>query len=179
MNNAGVYDGLNSGYLPMAEIPVINVSDDSIEIVSYTENADIYYAFNGNPDKDADGIFYEGKFKISEGGSLKAIAYKYDLKYNFDWRPSETASEDVVYSDINFAGREKITINPNPVKNIVQIRCFQTYFLGEIKVLNSRGFKVKSVNVQNVKSVEIDLTDFKPGIYLVSYEGLMQKLIKL
>jgi len=109
MNDAGAYTGSNKGYIPMVSEPVISVVQNRVSITSPTNNAVIYYATDGDPARDRDGIPYSGPFTLAEDESVRAIAFKRDDTYDFDWRPSKVVSWPQNSTSVAGAGKAPLS----------------------------------------------------------------------
>ncbi len=72
---------------------------------------------------------------------------------------------------------------PNPVEKVCRVLLDKEYNQIEIEIYNSIGAQIKSINLNNTKYVDVDLSDFSNGIYMlkITTDNIVstKKIIKL
>lgn len=75
---------------------------------------------------------------------------------------------------------EKFGISPNPASNLIQISGFQKGQYADIQIFDANGKQV--MKIEN-PAEQIDISNFKPGFYLIKYKTsenvAVKKLVKL
>ncbi|MCS7077247.1 MAG: T9SS type A sorting domain-containing protein [Bacteroidia bacterium] len=80
---------------------------------------------------------------------------------------------------LQFLPFNKIQFYPNPAQNLIHIE-FTAYPIKEyfIRITDITGKTLKSISVQNdVKQYSVDVDDLENGLYIIEYQGQVQKLI--
>lgn len=72
-----------------------------------------------------------------------------------------------------------LKVSPNPTNDRFRVQSNEVNLSGTIRILNIRGESVHSVFCSDRESVEIDLTKFENGLYLISFPGYQNaKILK-
>jgi hypothetical protein len=80
-----------------------------------------------------------------------------------------TITLDTVLSASNNASSENIKIHPNPSNGIVSISNIKNLALNSVEIYNVLGTLVEQISIyQNTPQINLNLSDLKSGIYLLS-----------
>lgn len=86
---------------------------------------------------------------------------------------------------LNDSNSQKVffSISPNPVKDKFKITFEETYAKANIKIQNSLGQTIKTLDITNSNNYNVDLSEFEAGFYFVNISNgtnsAVKKIIKL
>lgn len=102
-------------------------------------------------------------YTFTDNNPLHGIAY-YRLK-EVNMKGEGIFSEIVRY---NFAVTKKLSIFPNPLSSSTRIYSKEPFKAGQVlQITNGTGSRIKTINAAAGNSVQLDLSSYSPGLYLV------------
>lgn len=105
----------------------------------------------GVPSPDGKKLLFKSDFGDAEN---------HDLAYCFEVTlPKVNASDDI-------SDEHQVLIFPNPANDNFTIKSNET--IKEIAIFNLLGQKVKSIKMENSKSIAVDISSFDKGVYMVN-----------
>ncbi len=158
-----VYDTVDAPAFSLAGGDYYN--EISVTITTDTLNTEIYYAFGDTiPDKSM-GRLYTSPLLIDKSCTINAIAYKEGL--------IESAVVFVVYNILETSISENlnsdcIDLYPVPAANIVKIDLGKACANVVLSLYDLNGVLVYSNSYQSTDLIELDLSDYKPGLYNIN-----------
>ncbi|MCE7060307.1 T9SS type A sorting domain-containing protein [Dyadobacter sp. CY343] len=98
--------------------------------------------------------------------------YYYRLKMTD--RDGTYAYSNIVTAEI--AGAIEVSVYPNPTSSSLKIKSAAK--IGQVDIFNASGRKLYSFKTDN-SSFEMDISSWKPGVYIVLIDGVERKIVKL
>ncbi len=180
----GVYCGGIAGYN----------SENSLIEYSYTNHSSDYEICGENYGDVVDCSIFDGNLELTEivevwgktvnelAEALNAWVGEFPEGVYYTWTNVEdennyglpTFVNNVV--DINELIYNNISIYPNPAKDIVKLSVDDSQ-MSMIKIYNTLGMLVDEIEV-NSNEVEINVSDFNPGVYFFNVDGETVKVVK-
>ncbi|NDP19990.1 MAG: T9SS type A sorting domain-containing protein [Paludibacter sp.] len=183
MNNYGAYNGANKGYVPVVSNPIFELtSATTLAIKSPSVGSKIYYTTDGStPSKSSTLYTNEINFFNPANFVVKAIAYKTDPKYNFEWRPSTVKSVTIVDGTASIKTvntEESFSVSPNPCADILAVKS-NKIIAETVYIYTQTGQLVKSLtNSSRTKELNIVVSDLTHGLYILYVGDAKAKFIK-
>jgi hypothetical protein len=127
----------------------------------------IYYAYNEDPFNILDQSIDTTYTHIDAGTIIGT--HKYYITANYDEgesQPSNIATE--IISGINDEIKEEMTVYPNPVSDILQIK--SAYQIKCVKFINSQGLEIANMHDILNNDFTINVKGFSSGVYYLRIE---------
>ncbi len=183
MNNNGAYNGANLGYVPVVSNPIFELtSATTLAIKSPSVGSEIYYTIDGSTPSKSSTLYTEEINFINPANFVaKAIAYKTDPKYNFEWRPSTLKSVTIVDGTVSIKAvntKESFSVSPNPCVDILAIKSNKV-ITETVYIYTITGQLIKSLaNSSRTNELNIVVSDLTPGFYILYIGDEKAKFIK-
>jgi hypothetical protein len=108
---------------------------------------------------------FAGCFAVNQSGNEKFDDIRF---YDNALTPMQISSNCFTLIGINEYQKYQITIYPNPLNgNVLKLKNINALSNFSIEVLSVDGKKLKELNFINELELSIDMSDIKPGIYLI------------
>ena len=155
--------------ISLPDVPIIQVSQDSLMVINGTSMLEYQWFFNGNPILDATEAFYIP----NQSGN-----YSVQLTNGFGCQSESTPFNFVVTSTQNLSLEQPVRIFPNPTITTLNIENSSPIELG--KIYNGQG---KEIEYLWSNTNQIDIAHLENGIYFLEIQvnkvSQVLKFIKL
>lgn len=139
-------------------------SDNNFELVGETTEKTYFDAVN-----EAGTFYYQ----------VKAVYIKDGEECESEAANAYGSNEDYVIVEVNSIdenGANGLMVYPNPARDFVKLSALNGQ-LSVVRVYNTLGMMVEEIEV-NSSDVEINISDYNPGIYFFNIDGEVVKIIK-
>ncbi|MEI7580126.1 MAG: T9SS type A sorting domain-containing protein [bacterium] len=69
-----------------------------------------------------------------------------------------------------------VEICPNPAYNLIKVK--SSFPFSHLEILNITGKKTSSLNFKSTNIIEIDITNYKPGVYIIVFQNANSSIAK-
>lgn len=143
------------------------------------------YVFNGNAEAKKTALGNGSTEQVTMPGNLKPLLQSDEPVPNFDQAFYEFPCDAVLNPRRMFCGLTSTSddeasttfiIYPNPARDRVTLSNLSSDST-TITITGILGRKIKTISTEGKPSIDIDVSDFRKGIYLVTIGGVIKKLV--
>ncbi|MBQ8222001.1 MAG: choice-of-anchor J domain-containing protein [Bacteroidales bacterium] len=176
------YTWMIRAYVTGESKDAVLLSDDEAKDSTF-EHYNIYRS-TSNDNFELIGESTQGNyFDVVEVGTYY---YQVTAVYTVDGEECESAPADAYNGDGNYVmvevtsidenGIEGLMVYPNPAKDFVKISSLSSQ-LSVVKIYNTLGMLIDEIEL-NSNEIEINISDYNPGVYFFNVDGKVVKIIK-
>jgi Secretion system C-terminal sorting domain len=142
-----------------------NVSNEADKNVSLVGNC-----FCESDSTVAEALLYDGYDDITRG------LFNYALYDSTCTNIVQLVSKVNIPTGISPVSNAPISVYPNPVRDVLQVRLPAGVGAGEIKLLNLQGQVLRAVAATAL--TRLDVADLPAGVYLLDFQGVDRQIVK-